>query len=128
LSSSHNYIHMYLRIYTFCVSDWPIPERKSNNNDDRHIKKRENKSYCQFFLPIPPSLSVPPFLLFRGNSIKKNRGEKKKEAAYRPTSLSATPSYAKLSPSCFAIRSLTYIHIYKYIDCVFFVVVKILLL
>jgi hypothetical protein len=82
-----------------------VLEARNNNNDDRHIKKRENKSYCQFFLPFLSVFLSP----FQSSSTKKNRGEKKKEAAHRPTSLSATPPYAKLSPSCFAIRSLTYI-------------------
>jgi len=57
-----------------------------------------------------------PFSFFRVVVQKKTEAKKKKEATHRPTSLSATPPYAKLSPSCFAIRSLTYIYIYIYIS------------
>jgi hypothetical protein len=75
----------------------------------KHKDKRE-----QIILSIFSSFfSLSPFLLFRVvvAAQKRNRGEKKKEAAHRPTSLSVTPPYAKLPPSCFAIRSLTYIYI-----------------
>jgi hypothetical protein len=100
----------------FCVSQQflyirlTVPEEK-NNNDDRHIKKRQNKSYCQFFFflfSLSLSVSLSPFQ--SGSTQKKTEAKKKKEATnHRPTSLSATSPYAKLSPSCFAIRSLTYI-------------------
>jgi len=108
-------------------------EREKNNNnndDDRHIKEKTEQIILSIFSSFFP-LFLSSFLLFRvvahTHIQKKNEAKKKKEAAavtHRPTSLSTTPSYAKLSPSCFAIRSLTYI-LYKYIfiDCVFFVVV-----
>ncbi len=69
----------------FCVSQQflyirlTVPEEK-NNNDDRHIKKRQNKSYCQFFFLPFLSLSLSPFLLFRVVAHKKNRGEKEERS------------------------------------------------
>jgi len=87
------------------MRDWPCRKRTATTIDTylRIYKEKANKSYCQFFLSLP-------FLLFRviqKKEEKKTRGEKKKEATRRPTSLSATPPRAKLSLLYFAIRSLT---------------------
>lgn len=91
-----------------------VPEE--NSNDDRHIKKERTNHIVNFFFvfSLCVSLSLSPF---QGNTKKKKRGEKKKEAVHSPTSLSATPPYAKLSPSCFAIRSLTRIYRLRLLRC-----------
>jgi len=57
-----------------------LPEEKqkknNNNNDDRHIKKRQNKSYCQFFLPFL-SVFLSPFQ--SSSTQKKPRRKRRKK-------------------------------------------------
>lgn len=110
-----------------------VPEGKNNNTDDRYIKKRENKSYCQFFLFF---FSLSPFLLFRlVVHIKKTEAKRRKKQLidqhhYR-RHCHTRSSYDIASQSDHLltyIYTYLYIYIYIYIDCVFFVVVRTLLL
>jgi hypothetical protein len=118
----------------FCVSQQflyirlTVPEEK-NNNDDRHIKKRQNKSYCQFFFLPFLSLSLSPFLLFRVVAHKKKPRRKRRKKQQTIDQHHYRRHRHTRSSHHLASRSdhLLIFYIYN-IGCVFFVVVKILLL
>ncbi len=108
---SLQFFFFYVCIYIYLKLTVP-EEEKNNNDDDRHIKRRQNKSYCQFFLSFL-SFSLSSFLLFRLVAHKKvtEAKRRKKQQLIDQHHYRRQPPYAKLSPSCFAIRSLTYIYI-----------------
>ena len=86
---------MYLFVCTLLYKRLTVPEE--NSNDDRHIKKERTNHIVNFFFLFSLCLSLSLPFSFQGNTKKKKRGEKKKEAVHSPTSLSATPSHARSS-------------------------------
>ncbi len=105
---------MYLSVYTFLYIRLTVPEEKKNNNVDRHIKQRQNKSYCQFFLPfLSVSLSS-----FQSSSTKKNSRRKEERSSSPQTNIIIGDTAIREALTILLREQITYLHTYIYISIV----------